>query len=238
MSDQGSYSLNQFTTTIRKEIERLKFQVELFWKDEFRFYKRLGLSDGMSILECGSGPGFVMSKLLSAFPNITGTALEVDSFLIEAMKDNFSQSSISKCKIVRGSIMDIALADNSFDFVILSQTLHEIFNPEFVIQEMLRVGKKAIISFFNLAYCGYRFSFFFRGRFPKNFPYSWKNTYASLLTAKDFMHFCQRNSINIIKEVHLGENDKRIHFLPNYRSQVVFFVLRKKIVLDKPESPP
>ncbi|MHA1698369.1 MAG: methionine biosynthesis protein MetW [Promethearchaeota archaeon] len=132
--------------------------------------------------------------------------------------------------VFQGDILDglMDYDDKAFDFVILSQTLHELSDPDAIIREMLRVGKKIIISFFNLAHFGYRLEFLLKGKFPSKFPYSWKNTYASLLTLKDFKIYCHENGINIIQEIYLGPKGKEIgKCLSNSRAQVVLLVLNK-----------
>ena len=56
----GSYKLESFTDNKESEVTRLKYQVDLFTKENSNFIKKLGLSDGMKIIECGSGPGFLL----------------------------------------------------------------------------------------------------------------------------------------------------------------------------------
>ena len=57
---KGSYKIESFTDNKESEVTRLKYQVDLFYKKEFELYKRIGLKDGMNIIECGSGPGFLI----------------------------------------------------------------------------------------------------------------------------------------------------------------------------------
>src|SRR6266852_3277628 len=66
------------SSRLHADVERLRAQVELSWAREAIELARLGLRDGMSILEVGSGPGFITEKLLDALPQCTVTAVELD----------------------------------------------------------------------------------------------------------------------------------------------------------------
>lgn len=153
---------------------------------------------------------------------------EIDGQGVEKSIEGMNECIEKGITVFQGDILE-GLKDfgkNSFDFVILSQTLHELPNPDNVIKEMLRVGKNIIVSFFNLAYYKYRWSFFLKGKFPDNFPYSWKSTYASILTLNDFNEYCKENSITIFKKIFLnGQANEIGNFLANLRAQVVLFVL-------------
>ena len=91
--------------------------------------------------------------------------------------------------------------DKSFDFVILSQTLQAFLNPEKVISELLRVGKKAIVTIPNFGYWKNRLQIL-KGAMPitKTLPDEWYNTpNLHMCTIKDFFNFCKRKKINLYK---------------------------------------
>lgn len=119
--------------------------------------------------------------------------------------------------------------DQSFDIVLLSQTLQAVSQTEGVVREMLRVGKRCIVSFPNFAYHKLR-SMLATGRAPKTsgiYHYEWYNTpnrrFGSIF---DFRDFCQAKDIRIEREIFLDtEQDRRIDDDPNLNADLAIFVL-------------
>ena len=96
--------------------------------------------------------------------------------------------------------------DSSFDFVILSQTLQAFLNPEIVINELLRVGKKAIVTIPNFGFWKVRLHLLIKGTMPitKNLPDEWYNTpNLHMCTIKDFYNFCENRKIKLDKSLAL-----------------------------------
>jgi methionine biosynthesis protein MetW len=117
--------------------------------------------------------------------------------------------------------------DNSFDYVILNQSMEEIKNVDSLIHEALRIGNRIIISFPNFAYYKSRMMLFFKGRAPvtKSLPYSWFDTpNVRFLSITDFREYCLDKSLCIINSFFLGEN-RIVRFLPNLFALNVIFVL-------------
>jgi ubiquinone/menaquinone biosynthesis C-methylase UbiE len=141
MNPQGAYQIRTFASNVEKEIQRLKAQVDLFWGNESKRYVEFGLRDGLSIVELGSGPGFLTEKILATFPHLKVTAIEIDPFLIAYAKKHISQQHLHQCEILQGSIMDTGLAANSFDFAITRLVLGHLPDPVGAIQEVLRIVK-------------------------------------------------------------------------------------------------
>ena len=125
-------------------------------------------------------------------------------------------------------------SDNSFSTVILSQTIQATIFPERVIKNLIRIGKRAIISFPNFGFWKVRRDFFFSGKMPKNkiLPYEWFDTpNIHLCSVKDFVELCNKNRIIIKDKVLLDENGKKIrsiNFLENLFSYQVIFCVSKK----------
>ena len=96
--------------------------------------------------------------------------------------------------------------DGSFDFVILSQTLQAFLNPEKVISELLRVGKKAIVTIPNFGYWKVRLHLLTKGTMPitRTLPDEWYNTpNLHMCSIKDFFNFCENRKINLYKSIAL-----------------------------------
>ena len=96
--------------------------------------------------------------------------------------------------------------DESFDFVILSQTLQAFLNPEKVISELLRVGKKAIVTIPNFGYWKVRLHLLVKGTMPvtRTLPEEWYNTpNLHMCTIQDFFNFCKKREINLYNSIAL-----------------------------------
>ena len=123
--------------------------------------------------------------------------------------------------------------DNSFSTVILSQTIQAMIYPERVIENLIRSGKRAIISFPNFGYLKVRREFLITGRMPKNkiLPYEWYNTpNIHLCSYKDFYDFCNLKKINIKNFFLLNEEGDVIsnNFLINLFTYQVIFCVSKR----------
>ena len=145
-----------------------------------------------------------------------------DGTLMEFLKDNnkidirgieISKSNVQKCigkglTVIEGDAeKDLSqFPDSSFDFVILSQTLQAFLNPEKVISELLRVGKKAIVTIPNFGYWKVRLHLLIKGTMPitRTLPDEWYNTpNLHMCSIKDFFNFCENRKINLYKSIAL-----------------------------------
>ncbi len=169
-------------------------------KKEFKIISDLILKNSR-VLDVGCGDGELMSFL---YKNITK-----DVRGIEISKQNV-QKCISKGLIVIEGDAEkdlIQFPDSSFDIVILSQTLQAFLNPEKVLNELLRVGKKAIVTVPNFGHWRVRLNLLFKGTMPvtKSLPHQWHNTpNLHMCTIKDFSNFCDSKKIKFIKSLALN----------------------------------
>lgn len=123
--------------------------------------------------------------------------------------------------------------DNTFDFVILSQTLQEIYSPQELIDTILRIGKKCVVSFPNFSHWGNRLQLMFKGYAPisPQLPYEWYNTpNIRVITIKDFRRFAKQMGLTIYKEAAINTQSQdrfgqRIHFLPNLRAAYGLYLI-------------
>jgi len=137
----GSYKLESFTDNIESEVSRLKYQVDLFYRRELEQYKKVGLKNGMNIIECGSGPGFLIGNIVRDLPLCTATAVEVDPFFVKQLKKGSVINGKKLFKVKHASIYETELPDNHFDFAIVRLVLEHLKEPGKAISEMSRILK-------------------------------------------------------------------------------------------------
>ena len=125
--------------------------------------------------------------------------------------------------------------DNSFDYVVLGQTLQAFINPEIVIKELLRVGKKAIITIPNFGHWKVRLNLLIKGTMPvtKSLPNDWYNTpNIHMCTIKDFVKFSKIMNFKIFKSLSLvNKNVSNINnsnlFFKNIFAELGIFLIEK-----------
>ena len=122
--------------------------------------------------------------------------------------------------------------DNAFSTVILSQTIQATIFPDVVIKNLIRIGKRAIISFPNFGYWKVRRDFLISGLMPRNeiLRYEWYNTpNIHLCTCLDFKRFCDENNVNIEEFICLNEKGFKmgVNFLSNLLAYQVLFSVSK-----------
>ena len=119
--------------------------------------------------------------------------------------------------------------DNTYDYVILSQTLQAVRKPLIVLREMLRVGRLGIVSFPNFGYWRVRWELLRTGRMPKTnyLPYEWYDTpNIHLATVRDFVDLCRTERIEITRAVYLA-GGREVRHWSNLRSELALFVIRR-----------
>tara|TARA_B100001173_G_C15879949_1_gene501035 strand:- start:14 stop:610 length:597 start_codon:yes stop_codon:yes gene_type:complete len=197
-------------------------------KKEFQIISEL-IENNTRVLDVGCGDGTLMKYLKDE--------KKVDTRGLEISKNNV-QSCISKgLSIIEGNAeKDLHQFPNlSFDYVVLSQTLQAFLNPEKVIDDLLRVANKAIVTIPNFGYWKIRLHLLLKGTMPvtKNLPDEWYNTpNLHMCTIKDFFNFCSKKNIEIYKSIALnGEKTSTIQKtnlnIKNINSEVGIFLIKK-----------
>ncbi len=124
-------------------------------------------------------------------------------------------------------------ADNTFDYVILSQTLQQVYSPQELILNMLRIGRRSIVSFPNFGHWPVRMQLLLRGRAPitPQLPYEWYDTpNIRVLSIRDFRQFAATVGFRILKEaaINTDRQDKTgnyVVFLPNLRATYGIYMI-------------
>ncbi|MFA5239017.1 MAG: homoserine O-acetyltransferase [Phycisphaerae bacterium] len=178
-----------------------------------------------SVLDVGCGDGQLLVNLLRD-KNIKGKGIELDQDLV-------LDCVCRRLPIIQQNIEEGLrfYADKSFDYVILSQTLQTVKEPEKVFKELLRVGKKVIVSFPNFAHWRCRMQLLFLGKAPltKQLNRKWHDSpNIHFLSLKDFDEFCARLGVNIEEKIPLGKAKiVPVRFAPNLLAEQVIYVTRK-----------
>ena len=175
------------------------------------------------VLDLGCGSGILLKRLIEE-KKVSGRGVEInEENIIECVKYGIP--------VFQGDIDEglAAYQDKSYDYVILNQTLQVIRKPDFVLKEMLRVGKRAIVSFPNFANWKIRLKLLFSGRMPKTkfLPFEWYDTpNIHLLTIKDFKIFCRKHNMKIFKEIYIKNYRPTCFMLfPNLFAEQGLFVI-------------
>ena len=172
-------------------------------KNEFRVIADL-IEKDKKVLDVGCADGTLM-KFLKDNKNINIRGLEIS-------KDKVQKCIAKGLTVIEGNAEKdlIQFPDKSFDYVVLSQTLQAFLNPELVINELLRVGKKAIVTIPNFGYWKIRLHLLTKGTMPitKILPDEWYNTpNLHMCTIKDFDYFVKSRNFKIFKSIALSNEN-------------------------------
>ena len=197
-------------------------------KEEFKVISEL-IDEKSRVLDVGCGDGILMEYLLKN--------KVVDVRGLEISKEKVKKCLSNGLAVVEGDAeYDLKqFPDLSFDYVILSQTLQAFMSPENVIKDLLRVGKKVIVTIPNFGHWKVRLDLLFKGEMPitKNLPYEWYNTpNLHMCTIQDFYNFCNIKGIDIFKTISLnGQKTSKITSsnlkFKNLISELGIFLLEK-----------
>jgi methionine biosynthesis protein MetW len=176
---------------------------------------------GAKVLDLGCGDGALLEYLKGA--------LEVRGYGVEKDDANWLACMTKGVNVIQ---MDLesglsGFEDQSFDTVILSQTLQAVNNTEGIVREMLRVGKEVIVTFPNFGYWRNRLQIT-SGNMPvsKALPYQWYDTpNVHLCTINDFDQFCHNSNIEIKERLVLTDNQP-VTFMPNLMGNLAMYRLK------------
>jgi len=196
-------------------------------KKEFEVIAQI-IKNNKRVLDVGCGDGTLMEYLKTNQKN--------DVRGLEPKKD-LVQKCISKgLSVIEGDAEKelIQFPENSFDYVVLSQTLQAFLYPEVVLNQLLRIGRQTIVSIPNFGYWKVRLHLLFKGTMPvtKNLPNEWYDTpNLHMCTIQDFVNFCSEKNITIDKSMCLTNekiseiNNKNMKY-KNIFSQLGIFLIQ------------
>ena len=176
------------------------------------------------VLDLGCGDGSLLSELIKE-KQVTGLGIEIS---LERIKKCLERGISVVQEDLNEGLKDFQ--DKSFDYVVLSQTLEDISKPVYLIHEMLRVGKKCIISFENLAFWKNRISFLFSGNVSSG---GYKSDLLrdgekqQILNVNTFYNFCSNYKFTVCKKIFLPNGKLSLtNTFPNFYSRTAIFILK------------
>ena len=194
-------------------------------KKEFKVIADL-LPNNTRVLDVGCGDGSLMNLLVKE-KNIEVRGLELE-------KQNVQECIYKGLPVIQGNAETelYQFPDQSFDYVVLSQTLQAFYNPDKVLKELLRIGKSVIVSIPNFGYWKVRTSLLFFGKMPmtKTLPHSWHNTpNLHMCSIKDLFNYCDEQNIKIQKVI--GVNEDKISLIKKNNLEIKNFFSKLGIFL-------
>lgn len=180
------------------------------------------IASGAKVLDLGCGDGSLLGYLRDQ-KQVRGYGVEKDDANVLACVKN-------GIDVIQMNLDDglAGFEAQSFDVVILSQTLQAMHHTEQVVQEMLRVGKEAIVTFPNFGYWKL-LAQLVKGRMPvsRNLPYQWYDTpNVHLCTIADFDAFCAEHGIHVSERLVLTDG-KPVNWLPNKLGMLAMYRVRR-----------
>lgn len=163
------------------------------------------IEPGSRVLDLACGDGSLLAMLRDQ-REVEGLGVEIDSDAFTACIDK----GINVIEQDLNQGLD-NFQSNSFDYVVMTQSLQTLRNPHQAISEMLRVGRECIVTFPNFGFWQCRLHLGLGGKMPvsRHMPYSWYDTpNIHFCTVRDFEALCQQQSIHIRHRTMLGSDDK------------------------------
>ena len=179
------------------------------------------------VLDLGCGNGNILSELQKT-KDVIGLGVEIE-------EKNIEECLLQNINVIEQNIDDglINFSNDSFDVVILSQTIQVLKNPNTALEEITRIGKTCIVTIPNFGHWRSRLSLLFNGRMPVTspLPESWHATpNIHLCTLKDFEMLCSELLISIEERVTVNSNNESKWYLniwPNLFSASAIYKISK-----------
>ena len=222
----GSVGEKQSCSCFTRSMRTLSQVEQAHWaRVDYELIESL-IEPNSTVLDVGCGDGQLLANLVRD-KNVKGEGIELDHELVldcicrrlPVIQQDVEQG-LSFCE------------DKRFDYVILSQTVQTLKEPQKVFEELLRVGKKVIVSFPNFAHWQCRTQLFFRGIAPvtKLLPFGWDDSpNIHFLSLKDFDSLCRKLGINVEKKIPLAKNRfSPVKLAPNLLAEQVIYVTSKE----------
>jgi methionine biosynthesis protein MetW len=188
------------------------------------------IEPGSKVLDLGCGDGDLL-LYLKTHKSIEGKGVERD----EAKAARCIQMGLS---VLQGDMNEEIedFPDRSFDYVVLSQTLQQVYEPERLIRSILRIGHKGIVSFPNFSHWWVRLQLLLTGYAPvtKQLPYQWYDTpNIRVITIKDFERFSREAGFQIVQTAAINTQNQEkygrmIRYLPNLRASYGLFLIQNQ----------
>ncbi|MEN8199969.1 MAG: methionine biosynthesis protein MetW [Thermodesulfobacteriota bacterium] len=188
------------------------------------------IEPGVRVLDLGCGRGDLLAWL-KEHKKIQGTGIERD-------KEKAAACIGRGLTVLQGDLKDEVMdyPDNSFDVVILSQTLQQVYQPDVLLKSLSRIGSRVIVSFPNFSHYRIRLQLLLKGQAPKSrqLPYSWYDTpNIRVITLADFRKFARDVGYTIVKECAINTHDqerkgKVVSHLSNLLATYGIFLIENK----------
>lgn len=180
------------------------------------------IPEGARVLDLGCGDGALLGWL-AANKRIEGRGIEI--------RPDLAQRAAARGVAVYHGDLESSLAEypeGAFDYVILSQTLQELRRPLEVLEQMLRIGRHAVVGFPNFGHWQVRLSHLASGRAPRTrlFPHAWHSSpNIHFLTVLDFEETIAEKQWRVETRLFLSGHSQ-IRFAPNWRAEIAVYMLR------------
>lgn len=188
------------------------------------------IEDNSRVLDVGCSDGQLLDYLVTN-KNARGRGLEISP-------EGVNQCVAKGLSVVQGDAEEDLhyYPDDAFDYVILSQTLQATHHPDQIVKDLLRLGKRVIVSFPNFGHWRVRSYLFFKGRMPvnKTLPYEWYNSpNMHFCTIKDFIALCDTLDVEVERSIALAADGsahriKTNLFFANLLGEQAVFLIRQR----------
>ncbi len=186
------------------------------------------IEPGSRVLDLACGDGTLLAWLHN-HKQVTGYGIEIaPEYIVECVRKGVN---------VIQTDLDAGLSDfdaNSFDYVLITQSLQAMHFPDRLLGEMLRVGRQGIVSFPNMGHWKCRMQFAFRGRMPvtRALDNNWYDTpNIHLCTISDFERLCAEKQISVLQRAAMDYSHQSsfiIKRLPNLLAELAIYRFQKK----------